>query len=167
MIKLILNKLINYFLIVENHIDVQDQVNPIEYLPLKEKYIQKKKKESSFFTFSFTNFLLSFLFYSDNVFNCSLFHLSHLDYLLIPNRKPIVNEVKPSNMYRVSVRRFSRFHDCLALRGFRLWRRIGAGARRRRRSPLRWQRVFALSFRWGFAARRRFSARPSARRSCG
>jgi hypothetical protein len=34
MIKLILNRLINSFLIVENHIDVQDQVNQVKYLPI-------------------------------------------------------------------------------------------------------------------------------------
>jgi len=42
MIKLILNRLIDLFLIVENHIDVQDQVNQVEYLPLKQKSNIKK-----------------------------------------------------------------------------------------------------------------------------
>jgi hypothetical protein len=32
---LTLNRLINYFLTVENHIDVQDRVNQVEYLPIK------------------------------------------------------------------------------------------------------------------------------------
>ena len=33
MIELILNKLINYFQVDQNHIDVQDQVNQVKYLP--------------------------------------------------------------------------------------------------------------------------------------
>jgi hypothetical protein len=42
MIKLILNILINYFQVDQIHIDEQDQVNQVKYLPRKKKFHFKK-----------------------------------------------------------------------------------------------------------------------------
>jgi hypothetical protein len=43
MIILTLNILINYFQVDQNHIDVQDQVNQVKYLPKKKRIISSYK----------------------------------------------------------------------------------------------------------------------------
>jgi hypothetical protein len=49
MIKLILNIQINYFQVVQIHIDVQDQVNQVKYLPKKILFIEIEIKFYFFF----------------------------------------------------------------------------------------------------------------------